>query len=130
MVLDTARVTSNIGEPNGIRVLRTTRVEVDGRDSRLLFDYEITDATGTRHESEVHHLGLFTHDEMLEAFRQAGFTAEHDPVGLCDRGLSLARPRHKVRRPDHQPAISSWDGNPCCLRPTSPSCSALVLYSS
>jgi len=91
-VLDTARVASHIGEANGITVSRTTRVEVDGRDSRLLFDYEITDAAGTRHESEVHHLGLFTHDEMLEAFGKAGFAVEHDAIGLCDRGLYIARP--------------------------------------
>jgi SAM-dependent methyltransferase len=89
-VLDTARVASHVGEANGVSVSRITRVEVDGRDSRLLFDYEITDATGTRHESEVHHLGLFTNDEMVEAFRSAGFSVEHDPVGLCDRGLYIA----------------------------------------
>lgn len=90
-VLDTARVASHMAEADGVRVSRTTRVEVDGRDSRLLFDYEITDAGGTRHESEVHHLGLFAHDEMLEAFGNAGFAVEHDPVGLCDRGLYIAR---------------------------------------
>jgi SAM-dependent methyltransferase len=91
-VLDTARVASHMGEADGVRVGRTTRVEVEGRDSRLLFDYEITDATGTRHESEVHHLGLFTHDELLEAFDKARFAVEHDTVGLCDRGLYIARP--------------------------------------
>jgi SAM-dependent methyltransferase len=90
-VLDTARVASHAGEANGIHVNRTTRVEVDGRDSRLLFDYEIADANGTRHESEVHRLGLFTHAEMLEAFRHAGFTADHDPTGFSDRGLYITR---------------------------------------
>ena len=27
-------------------------------------------------------------------------------------------------------ATSCWDGKPCCFRPISPSCSAVVLYSS
>jgi SAM-dependent methyltransferase len=90
-VLDPARIASHTGEGRGVRVDRTTRVEVDGRDSRLLFDYEITDGTGTRHEREVHHLGLFTHEEMLEAFRKAGFSVDHDPPGFSDRGLYSAR---------------------------------------
>ena len=42
--------------------------------SRLLIEYEITDATGTRRASEVHELGLFTTAEMLQTFQEAGPT--------------------------------------------------------
>jgi hypothetical protein len=67
-------------------------VEVDGSLSRLLFDYEITDGTGTRHASEVHELGLFSHDELMEAFHAAGLDiVHHDPNGLCARGLYVAK---------------------------------------
>jgi len=89
-VLDPARVTQQVGEGNGVRVSRVTRVEVDGRFSRLCFDYEITDATGTRHASEVHHLGLFSTEELMRTFREAGLEADYDPKGLSDRGLFVA----------------------------------------
>ena len=90
-VLDPARVARNAGEADGVRVSRDSRVEIDGRLSRLFFDYEITDATGTRHVSEVHELGLFTDAEMLDAFRGAGLQADYDRQGLTGRGLYVAR---------------------------------------
>jgi len=91
-ILDTERVVRNTGEADGVRVARTSRVEVEGRVSRLLFDYEITDDAGARRASEVHELGLFTTAELLDTFRTVGLAAEHDPKGLCDRGLFVARP--------------------------------------
>ena len=90
-VLDPARVARNTGEANGVRVTRVSRVEVEGRLSRLWFDYEVTDGTGTRRFSEVHELGLFTTPELLAAFRSAGLEVDHDPIGLTDRGLYVAR---------------------------------------
>ena len=91
-VLNTTRVFRNSGEANGVRVDRAAHNEVDGRISRLHFEYTITDAAGTRHASEVHELGLFTTEEMLGAFQRAGLDVDHDPVGLTDRGLFVARP--------------------------------------
>jgi SAM-dependent methyltransferase len=90
-ILDQGRVTRNTGEANGVRVTRASTVEVEGRLSRLRFDYEITDGTGTRRASEVHELGLFTTPELLETFRRAGLKADHDPKGLTDRGMYVAR---------------------------------------
>jgi SAM-dependent methyltransferase len=89
--LDPARVTTVVGEAAGVRVSRTARAQVDGRISRLFFDYDITDAAGTRHASEVHELGLFTVEEQLNTFREAGLDVEHDPKGLMDRGLFVAK---------------------------------------
>ena len=45
------------------------------------------------------------------------------PVDLLTVGQQQAAPVIEQ-------ATSSCDGKPCCLRPTSPSCSAVVLYSS
>ena len=89
--LDRYRVVRNTGEANGVRVSRVSRMEVEGRSCRLVFDYEITDGMRTRHESEVHQLGLFTTLELMQAFRDAGLDADHDPKGLTDRGLFVAR---------------------------------------
>ena len=77
------------------RLLAADGFVVDGLDlgriSRLLFDYEITNGTGTRRASEVHELGLFTTTELLETFRNTGLDADYDPKGLTDRGLFVAR---------------------------------------
>jgi len=88
--LDTTRVARHTGEANGVRVSRVSRIEAEDRLSRFIFDYEITDQTGTRHAHEVHELGLFTTEELLQAFRAAGLDATHDPKGLSDRGLFAA----------------------------------------
>jgi SAM-dependent methyltransferase len=90
-VLDPERVARNTGEANGVRVSRVSRVEIAGRLSRLHFDYEISDGAGVRHASEVHELGLFTTAELMRTFREAGLDADHDPKGLSDRGLFVAR---------------------------------------
>lgn len=92
--LDPERVSrhTQIAEATGLRVSRVSHIEIDGRLSRIHFDYEITDSTGTRQVSEVHELGLFTPAELLRTFQEAGLHAEHDPKGLTDRGLYVATP--------------------------------------
>ena len=90
-VIDPNRRSTDVGESEGVRVVRHARVEAKDRMSWIHFDYEITDATGTRTTSEVHELGLFTPDEMLDAFTSVGLTATFDPHGLIGRGLYVGR---------------------------------------
>jgi len=90
-VIQPGHVSTNVAEANGVRVERESRIVVDGRASRIHFEYEITDATGTRHASEVHELGLFTPDEMIASFEANGLAVDYDPVGLIGRGLYVAR---------------------------------------
>ena len=70
---------------------RMSRLEVDGRISRLHFEYLIGRASGIERAAEVHELGLFTVEEMLGCFHGAGLRVEHDPKGPFDRGLYVAR---------------------------------------
>ena len=90
-VLDPAKRFTHAGEAQGVRVSRHSRVEIEGTLSRLLFDYEIEDHGEVRRFSEVHELGLFTTEEMMQAFQRAGLEVQHDPEGLTGRGLFVAR---------------------------------------
>ncbi len=89
-VLDPQRSSHHVGQAGDSRVTRTGRVEVEPGLSRLYFDYEISGPNGVRHNSEVHELGLFTKDELMEAFRSAGLHADYIPGGLMNRGLYVA----------------------------------------
>lgn len=44
---------------------------------------------GVRTFAERHELGLFSHQEYLTAFEQAGLQVRHDPKGLDGRGQYL-----------------------------------------
>jgi SAM-dependent methyltransferase len=47
---------------------------------------------GIRYYTEQLELGLFTQEEMLRAFEQAGMRVDYDPEGLIGRGLYIATP--------------------------------------
>jgi len=90
-VMQAGRVSINTAESNDVRVARMAHTEVEGRLSRVRFEYLVGRPTGIEHATEVHELGLFTTDEMLDCFRHAGLVATHDPRGVDGRGLFLAR---------------------------------------
>ena len=89
--LEVGRVSINTAQGMGLSVARMSHVEVEDRLSRLHFEYLIGTPQGIERASEVHELGLFTVEEMLEAFRAAGLAAMHDPAGVDGRGLFVAR---------------------------------------
>ena len=58
------------------------------RLSVLDIHYLVATPEGVEHFTEVHELGLYTHQEYLDSFRKAGLRVSHDDVvGLFDRGL-------------------------------------------
>lgn len=61
------------------------------RVSTLNFHYLVGSEAGIEHFIETEELGLFTHDEMKQAFEAAGFEVQFDPEGLIGRGLYIAR---------------------------------------
>jgi len=90
-VMESGHHSTRAGEANGVRVERAATTEIDGRISRLRFDYVIEGPEGIRRASEIHELGLFTVAEMLAAFEAAGLVARHEASGLTGRGLYVAR---------------------------------------
>jgi SAM-dependent methyltransferase len=90
-ILEDGHRSSRTAETPAVRVVRKATTEISDRLSRLRFEYTIDTKGQTRHATEVHELGLFTVEEMLEAFAAAGLDARHDAQGLMDRGLYVAK---------------------------------------
>jgi SAM-dependent methyltransferase len=76
---------------HGLRIERRGVTEIEGRISRIRFEYAIEGPEGVRHARELHELGLFTSAELLDAFAAAGLAAHFDREGLTGRGLYVAR---------------------------------------
>ena len=90
-VLEPGRIFVKTAETPEVSVVRMSTVDIEDRLSRLRFEYLIGRPTGIEHATEVHELGLFTTDEMLVCFRQAGLEVTYDAKGPSGRGLFLAR---------------------------------------
>lgn len=75
-----------------LKVARIVRSDYDGDLSVLVFSFLVGRPEGVEHWEERHLLGLFSHQQMLDAFSAAGLeVVEHDPHGLIGRGLYVAR---------------------------------------
>ncbi|MGZ4359106.1 MAG: class I SAM-dependent methyltransferase [Gaiellaceae bacterium] len=72
------------------KIARMNVSQVDGALSALDFHYLVGTSEGVESFRERHELGLFTHEQYLEAFATAGLVAEHDPQGVSGRGLYVA----------------------------------------
>lgn len=76
-----------------LKLARMTVSRLQGTTSVNEFHFLVATPDGIKHFTERHELGLFTHQEYLRAFHQAGLNVHHDPDGLTGRGLYIgARP--------------------------------------
>ncbi len=62
-----------------------------GKLSFIEFQYLIGTPKGIEHSVEQHILGLFSHEEYLNAFRSAGLKVTHNKKGLDGRGLYIGQ---------------------------------------
>jgi len=86
------RVYLNTVETDDLKVARMSHSTVEGRVSKLVFEYLVGTSAGLEHRTEHHDLLLLTTDELRSAFTRAGFaTVEHDPQGPTGRGLFVAK---------------------------------------
>ncbi len=85
------------GEINrGVGADKVCRMSLSGREgnhSVILFHYLRGTPDGIEHYQERMDFGLFTRDEMTQAFESAGMQVRYDPEGLMGRGLYLAAHR-------------------------------------
>jgi SAM-dependent methyltransferase len=91
-VFSVGHVRVDTPEAPDLKVARMVHSGMRGELSVLTFSYLIGRPEGVEHFEEHHELGLFTREQMMDAFRGAGLeVVEHDPHGLTGRGLYVAR---------------------------------------
>jgi SAM-dependent methyltransferase len=75
-----------------VKIARVSRSEVRDRLSSLEFQYLVARPSEIQHLKEIHELGLFTVQEMMDALDSAGFAeVAYDEGGPTGRGLYVAR---------------------------------------
>ncbi|KOP67968.1 hypothetical protein AMS62_23960 [Bacillus sp. FJAT-18019] len=89
------RVDTITVERQGIHMSRMSHADREGNISIMKFEYLFGSEHGIEHHTEEHLLGLFTVEEMIRAFQEAGLDVEHDPQGLIGRGMYIARNKKK-----------------------------------
>jgi ubiquinone/menaquinone biosynthesis C-methylase UbiE len=78
----------HVNKPD-IKIVRMSHSGRRGRVSVLDLQYLIGTSKGIEHIQEQHELGLFTHEEYMNAFTKAGLIPAHDPEGIFGRGLYI-----------------------------------------
>ncbi len=86
------RIFSELSGDDSVQVCRMSESRLEGRVSVVEFHYLVGQpGQGVTSFQETHHLGLYTREEMLTAFEEAGLAVTFDEVGLSGRGLYTAR---------------------------------------
>lgn len=85
-----------VDEPD-LKIARMSTSLVSGRLSVFDMHHLVGTPEGVTHLVERHEMGLFTGDQMIRAFSDAGLEVEHNPEGLTGRGLYVATwPSHSA----------------------------------
>ena len=85
---------TQVNQPD-LKIVRMSYSRQRGKISFIDFEYLIGTAKGIEHYTEIHELGLFTHQEYMDAFKAAKLTVTHDPEGLDGRGLYVGMNQRK-----------------------------------
>ena len=80
---------TQVNQPD-LKIVRMSYSGQRAKISRIEFQYLIGTSKGIEHSIEIHELGLFTHNEYMNAFQAAKLNVTHDPEGLDGRGLYIA----------------------------------------
>jgi ubiquinone/menaquinone biosynthesis C-methylase UbiE len=81
---------THVDKPD-LKIVRMSYSGQKGKISTIEFQYLIGTSKGIEHNLEIHELGLFSHEEYMEAFIRAGLDVIHDAEGLDGRGLYVGR---------------------------------------
>lgn len=84
-------VTLDVAEDRDVKVARACVSERVGDVSRLVFTYLVASSSGAESFTEVHELGLFSAEVMIDAVSSTGLVPSWDEEGISGRGLLLGR---------------------------------------
>lgn len=79
---------SFVDQPD-LKVARINTNVVRGTTSVIEFHYLVGTPQGVEHFTELHELGLYTHDEYMAAFNAAGLEIRFEKSGLIGRGVYI-----------------------------------------
>ncbi len=85
------RVSLATVDDDKLKIVRMATTKVEGTISRFDFHYLIGTPKGTEHFVEKHRLGMFTKEEMTDAFEKAGLVVDYDEKGATGRGLYIGK---------------------------------------
>lgn len=72
-----------------LKIVRMSYSRQRGKISTIEFQYLIGTSKGIEHSLEIHELGLFTHQEYMDAFKASALNVTHAADGLDGRGLYI-----------------------------------------
>ncbi len=78
-----------LAEASDLKVARMSSSDLQADRWVLNFHYLVGTSEGVQHFTEEHHLGLFTTEDYLNAFTDAGLHVNYDPEGIIGRGLVI-----------------------------------------
>ncbi len=81
---------THVDQPN-LKIVRMSLSRQRGKLSLIEFQYLVGTPKGIEHQVEIHELGLFTHQQYMDALKAAGLNVIHDPEGLDGRGLYVGQ---------------------------------------
>lgn len=87
--MENGRVSVAVVEEEKLKLVRMNTLKAEGNVSSFDFHYLVGTSSGTEHFVEKHRLGLYTRDEMMEAFQKCGLSVEYEDKGPTGRGLYL-----------------------------------------
>ena len=73
------------------KIIRMSHSGQRGNVSVLEFQYLIGTSKGIEHQTEIHTLGLFTHEEYIDVFQSSNLKVAYNKKGLDGRGLYIGR---------------------------------------
>jgi SAM-dependent methyltransferase len=81
------RLTANVADQPDLKIAWMYISEMEGRLSIFDIHYLVGTPQGISSFVERQEMGLFTHEEYLEAFQKAGLEVSYDPKGLFGYGM-------------------------------------------
>lgn len=89
-------ITANHVDEKDLKISWMYIAQKVGLVSVLDINYLVGTPQSVDHFKEEHRLGLFTHEQYLDAFAAAGLEVSYDAKGLVGRGMYVGRRRQGV----------------------------------